>query len=645
MIQMEQTPIDILQKEHKFMVIEKLEEDPGNGHKLESNNAHNSPSTPGSLKGSRSDSSEMASDTSPSSVEDERSVHSNHTLTKNNIIDIDPLHVPESSNSTIKTTLHGKLVLGRIPSGKTTVGSSVINETANEEPKTAVGGGLAATLVSPESAFGRRHTSPHPTPALSTAVGAREPISPKRSLDVSLPTAKRPIARSTFPSYNSKLGTGPIPRKQDVSRGELIRMGSSLVGKKTTKKIKKNSIDEEKVLVGNKISEGHENYVMAYNMLTGIRVAVSRCSGVMKKIDDEDFKVTKKLSFNFDGSDLTPSSKYDFKFKDYAPEVFRELRSRFGLDPADYLVSITGKYILSELGSPGKSGSFFYFSRDYRFIIKTIHHSEHKQLRKILKVYYNHVKENPNTLICQFYGLHRLKMPFTTEGTRKVHFIVMNNLFPPHRDVHVKYDLKGSLWGRTTPIAPGQDISGLTLKDNNFLARKEKIQFGPSKRDLFFKQLDKDVSFLKRVNVMDYSLLLGIHDVKKGNTFDLSQKLSVFDPKSDSKSELIKTNPRDIDRFVDLPSDVYPGRMKYVFYGHDGGIRATTEDNDPCSEIYYMGIIDCLTNYSLKKKLETLWRSIGHSRSAISSVPADEYGDRFLRFIKDGTTKGKKKVQ
>src|SRR5690349_5801929 len=63
------------------------------------------------------------------------------------------------------------------------------------------------------------------------------------------------------------------------------------------------------------------------------------------------------------GNELTPSAKYDFKFKDYAPWVFRHLRSTFKLDPADYLVSLTSKYILSELGSPGKSGSFFYFSR------------------------------------------------------------------------------------------------------------------------------------------------------------------------------------------------------------------------------------------------------------------------------------------
>ena len=138
------------------------------------------------------------------------------------------------------------------------------------------------------------------------------------------------------------------------------------------------------------------------------------------------------------GNELTPSARYDFKFKDYAPWIFRELREYFHLDPADYLLSLTAKYILSELGSPGKSGSFFYFSRDYRFIIKTIRHSEHKFLRKILKQYHEHVKANPHTLISRFYGLHRVKLP----RGRKIHFVIMNNLMPPHRDIHETYDLK-----------------------------------------------------------------------------------------------------------------------------------------------------------------------------------------------------------
>lgn len=436
-------------------------------------------------------------------------------------------------------------------------------------------------------------------------------------------------ARNTFPQHSEI--------KPDSTNNEILRMRNSIIVKRSQKK--KRYLEDDKVLVGNKISEGHENFVLAYNMLTGIRVAVSRCSGVMQKLKDEDFRSSKKLTFNMDGSEMTPSSKYDFKFKDYCPEVFRELRLMFGLDPADYLVSITGKYILSELGSPGKSGSFFYYSRDFRFIIKTIHHSEHKQLRKILKHYYEHVKENPNTLISQFYGLHRVKMPFSQANGRskKVHFVVMNNLFPPHRDIHLKYDLKGSTWGRSTNVALGADISQLTLKDMDWLNRKDTIKFGPEKKKLFFEQLESDVKLLKKINVMDYSLLLGIHDVKMGNTFDLSQKLLVFDPKSLDKSELIKTNPRDIDPENDLPSNVFPGRLKLIFYGHDGGIRATGEQNEPLQEIYYLGIIDCLTNYGLKKRLETFWRTIGHARLTVLAIPSGEYGDRFLAFIKRGT--------
>lgn len=498
-------------------------------------------------------------------------------------------------------------------------------------------------VASPESYNnGRRHTTPHN----STVLNDSADLTFRHSLDKS---TSRPIARSTFPSYNKRQSrstdTVGHTYAHDSTSSEINRMKNSLLVQRNMKK-KRNILEDERVLVGNKISEGHENFVMAYNMLTGIRVAVSRCSGIMKNVDDQDFRTTKKLSFNMDGSELTPSSKYDFKFKDYCPEVFRSLRSMFGIDPADYLISVTGKYILSELGSPGKSGSFFYYSRDYRFIIKTIHHGEHKQLRRILKDYYKHVKENPNTLISQFYGLHRVKMPFNKSGIKKVHFIVMNNLFPSQRDIHIKYDLKGSTWGRKYEVPVNlKDLSNFTLKDLNWLERKDKIKFGPEKRKLFFEQLEKDVKLLQKINVMDYSLLLGIHDVKKGNNTETIQRLSIFDPKSTDKYDLINTNPRDIDIANDLPNNTYPGRLKYIFYGHDGGIRATNELNEPLGEIYYLGIIDCLTNYSIKKRLETLWRSIGHTRSTISAVPANEYGDRFLKFIKDGTTNIKTKIK
>ena len=320
-----------------------------------------------------------------------------------------------------------------------------------------------------------------------------------------------------------------------------------------------------------------------------------------------------------------PSAKYDFKFKDYAPWVFRHLRALFHLDPADYLVSLTGKYILSELGSPGKSGSFFYFSRDYKYIIKTIHHSEHKFLRKILKDYYEHVTENPNTLLSQFYGLHRVKIPYG----KKIHFVVMNNLFPPHRDIHHTYDLKGSTIGRDYREEDLAKNPRATLKDLNWLRRHERLELGLEKKRRFLDQLHKDVRLLQRLQIMDYSLLIGVHDVQKGNEENLRSKtLQVFNVGTDSNSPqdldphtvLMRTpsklesqrKARELRQMIKAERPVPIGESDNailqefdeghskdsIFYKDDGGYRATHEDNSPGEEIYYLGVIDCLTHVS-----------------------------------------------
>lgn len=321
------------------------------------------------------------------------------------------------------------------------------------------------------------------------------------------------------------------------------------------------------------------------------------------------------------GNELTPSARYDFKFKDYAPWVFRHLRANFGLDPADYLVSLTSKYILSELGSPGKSGSFFYFSRDYKYIIKTIHHGEHKFLRKILREYYTHVQENPNTLLSQFYGLHRVKIPYG----RKVHFVVMNNLFPPHRDIHQTYDLKGSTIGRDYKEDDLQGNPRATLKDLNWLRRDMHLEFGPTKKQAFIEQMQRDVKLLQRLHIMDYSMLIGIHDLERGNEDNLRDKtLQVFQPGGDAAEEpmpnmLMRTpsklesarkarelrqnlrvqKPVPMDQTANkMPDELQDPKKDFYFYADDGGFRATHEDNSPGEEIYYLGIIDCLTQVS-----------------------------------------------
>lgn len=431
------------------------------------------------------------------------------------------------------------------------------------------------------------------------------------------------LVRRATRSINSDMHLDEVPQDDDAARW------TEHIKQKRASKRKRDEEEEDHVVVGTKIDSNHVNYETAYNMLTGIRFTVSRTNAKMdRELTEADFDAKNKFSFDVTGNELTPSAKYDFKFKDYAPWVFRHLRQQFHLDPADYLMSLTAKYILSELGSPGKSGSFFYFSRDYKYIIKTIHHAEHKFLRKILRQYYDHVRANPNTLLSQFYGLHRVKVPYG----RKIHFVVMNNLFPPHRDIHRTFDLKGSTVGRDFREEELEKNPRATLKDLNWLRRNLHLEFGPIKKQAFVEQMQRDVALLQKLKIMDYSMLVGIHDLERGNEENLRDKtLQVFSPGGDktdgaaqpsmlmrtpSKLEnarkarelrqLIKTErPVPMEQTMErMPDSILDPKKNFYFYSDDGGFRATHEDEALGEEIYYLGIIDCLTHVSLPDLLD-----------------------------------------
>ncbi|KAF9560000.1 Phosphatidylinositol-4-phosphate 5-kinase [Mortierella alpina] len=463
---------------------------------------------------------------------------------------------------------------------------------------------------------------------------------------------KRHIYRRN--TYSADVGAVSFNRSDDemeTSELEDARRRMEALKRSSNRRMSKRKKDDDndRVLIGTRIGEDHVNYVLMYNMLTGIRVSVSRCNAKPQRaLVDEDFGAAHKLAFDITGNELTPSSKYDFKFKDYAPWVFRHLRQDFHIDASDYLVSLTSKYILSELGSPGKSGSFFYFSQDYRFIIKTIHHAEHKFMRKILKDYFNHVKQNPHTLLCRFFGLHRVKLPHG----RKIHFVVMGNVFPPNRDIHETYDLKGSTLGRAISDEELNGNPRATQKDLNWVNRNKKLELGPVKRHLFVEQTKRDVQLLSRLNIMDYSLLVGIHDIERGNKDNIRDNtLKVFHPdtsaplareasrrdKRGSKVTALRMAVKVSDPVAlgpsTLPSDSFSERRNCIFYADDGGLLSTSEQNDSGQDLYYLGIIDILTPYNYVKKVEHLWKSLSQDKHAISSVHPKEYAQRFLSFM------------
>lgn len=339
------------------------------------------------------------------------------------------------------------------------------------------------------------------------------------------------------------------------------------------------------------------------------------------------------------GNELGPKARYDFKFKSYSSEVFRDLRALFHLDAGDYLYSLTSQYILSELGSPGKSGSFFYFSRDYRFIIKTISHSEHSFLLSILPAYHEHVRNNPHTLLSRFYGLHRVKRP----GGKKIHFVIMNNLFPPHRDIHETYDLKGSLVGREYPEERLASKTGATMKDINFLRRARHLELHSERNNALRRQLELDVAMLVKLRIMDYSLLIGLHDMRRGNKENLRvEKLSVFQPSlgparegADQVRDAVeRSDPRSLQ--ADYLTD-FDGKERQfcLFYSEDGGLRSANQKGEPGEYIYYCGIIDLFTCYTPIKRAEHIIKSaMLFNHKQLSPVRPGPYGQRFLRFMR-----------
>ena len=79
------------------------------------------------------------------------------------------------------------------------------------------------------------------------------------------------------------------------------------------------------------------------------------------------------------------------KFTEYAPKAFQRLREIFGIRNEDLLNSLDVDRILEHFNnqkfSEGRSGSFFTFTPDKKFILKTISYVEFSLLRNILIPY------------------------------------------------------------------------------------------------------------------------------------------------------------------------------------------------------------------------------------------------------------------
>jgi 1-phosphatidylinositol-4-phosphate 5-kinase len=90
----------------------------------------------------------------------------------------------------------------------------------------------------------------------------------------------------------------------------------------------------------------------------------------------------------------------------------------------------------------------------------------------------------------------------------------MDNLFSTNKEIHLRYDLKGSIIGRQelnqNHSLMKYDFGSFALKDLD-MDNHNRFLFVGDKKEKIVNQLKNDTEFLRNNNIIDYSLLVGIH--------------------------------------------------------------------------------------------------------------------------------------
>jgi hypothetical protein len=191
--------------------------------------------------------------------------------------------------------------------------------------------------------------------------------------------------------------------------------------------------------------------------------------------------VARKSTLKERAQDVLDRNKYtiineDIVVEEYAPDVFAHLRAMDGIDDKLIKSSLSPKFnremVFKAGESQGKSGSFFFFSHDKNFIVKTMNPTDYSTFKEIIQKYHEHVQRNPMSLIARMYGVFTIKM----EDIEPVNLILMGNT-KKSKDANIEhiFDLKGSMVNREVHNSHKLKNTA-TLKDKNLLALcKQKI--------------------------------------------------------------------------------------------------------------------------------------------------------------------------
>eukprot|EP00090_Calanus_glacialis_P047258 TRINITY_DN970_c0_g1_i2.p1 TRINITY_DN970_c0_g1~~TRINITY_DN970_c0_g1_i2.p1 ORF type:complete len:630 (-),score=144.21 TRINITY_DN970_c0_g1_i2:1923-3812(-) len=398
---------------------------------------------------------------------------------------------------------------------------------------------------------------------------------------------------------------------------------------------KNSSISERDRKIGHRRinEEGQVSYkkIETNQLMGSIQLGIHDSVGGLAKYPERDllmhdFMTVETTQFPKHGGHQSPAHTYsDFTFRTYAPVAFRYFRDLFGIPPDDFMISICNEP-LRELGNPGASGSIFYLTNDDEFILKTVSLKEAEFLQKLLPGYYMNLQQNPRTTLPKFFGMFCYQC-----NQKNIRLVVMNNLLPSNVKMHLKFDLKGSTYKRKASKHEKEKKSP-TFKDLDFMELlPDGLLLEPETYTALISTMRRDCRVLESFKIMDYSLLVGIHNLdlaakERAESSGATDRTVPYFDRQKSKREKLVAHSTAMESIqatsdpVDIGEEMPPG-----------GIPARNHKGERI--LLFVGVIDILQSYRLMKKLEHTFKAMIHDGDTVSVHRPGFYAERFMNFM------------
>ncbi|XP_044510763.1 putative 1-phosphatidylinositol-3-phosphate 5-kinase FAB1D isoform X2 [Mangifera indica] len=203
--------------------------------------------------------------------------------------------------------------------------------------------------------------------------------------------------------------------------------------------------------------------------------------------------------------------KSKFSVKCLYANQFRDLRSRCCPSEIDYIGSLSRCRNWDAKG--GKSKSLFAKTLDDRFIIKEIKKTEFDSFDKFALHYFKYMNESfelgNQTCLAKVLGIYQVTVRQTKSGKETRHDVMVMENLTFGRNISRQYDLKGALHARYSSVVDG---SGNVLLDQNFVndMNSSPLYVSNKAKRILQRAVWNDTTFLNSIDVMDYSLLVGV---------------------------------------------------------------------------------------------------------------------------------------